>query len=213
MLLGIDLKQMEKKAWQTYFGDGIWDIYLGLIFIGMGLLAVLEKIGASGLLKYGQFGFLMSIGIILLAIGKRKITIPRLGYVEFGPKRKRNKTLVTILLTISAVFGLVAMVLIMLARDFIPGLFMLLKNPIFMPLFMGGWFALVFGVMAWFLDFSRLYIHAILIGVALALSLYFKIFILLVIVGAIILTIGIIYLIRFMHKYPMIVVGEAKDVE
>ena len=105
------------------------------------------------------------------------------------------------------------MVLIMLARDFIPGLFTLLKNPLFMPLFMGGWFVLVFGVMAWFLDFSRLYIHAILIGVSFALSLYFKLFILLVIVGAIILAIGIIYLIRFMHKYPMISVEEVKDVK
>ncbi|MDH5684620.1 MAG: hypothetical protein OEZ20_09175, partial [candidate division WOR-3 bacterium] len=87
MLLGIDLKEMEKKAWRTYFGDGIWDIYLGLIFIGMGFLAVLDKIGASELLRYGQFGLLMSLGIIILTIGKKKITIPRLGYVEFGPKR------------------------------------------------------------------------------------------------------------------------------
>lgn len=201
MLLGIDLKEMEKKAWRTYFGDGIWDIYLGLIFIGMGFLAVLDKIGASELLRYGQFGLLMSLGIIILTIGKKKITIPRLGYVEFGPKRKRSKTLVTILLTISAVFGLLAMVLIMLARDFIPGLFTLLKNPLFMPLFMGGWFALVFGVMAWFLDFSRLYIHALLIGVSLTLSLYFKVFLLLVISGIIILLIGIIFLVRFIYKY------------
>lgn len=213
MLLGLDLKQMEKKAWQIYFGDGIWDIYLGLIFVGMGLLAVFERSGAPDLLKYGQFGLLLGFGIFILIIGKRKITIPRLGYVEFGPKRKRNKTLVTILLTISAVFGLVVMVLFMLARDFMPGLLTLLKNPLFFPLFMAGWFTLVFGVMAWFLDFSRLYIHAILIGSSLVLSLYFKLFILLVIVGAIILAIGIIYLIRFIHKYPMIAVEEAKDVK
>jgi len=202
MLLGLDLKQMEKKAWRTYFGDGIWDIYLGLLFVGMGLLAVFERNGAPDLLKYGQFGLLLSLGIIILTIGKKKITIPRLGYVEFGPKRKRNKTLVTILLTISAVFGLVVMVLFMLARDFMPWLLILLKNPLFFPLFMGGWFALVFGVMAWFLDFSRLYIHAILIGVSLALSLYFKAFILLFISGMIILLIGIIILIRFLNKYP-----------
>ena len=96
MLLGLDLKQMEKKAWQTYFGDGIWDIYLGLIFVGMGLLAVFERSGAPEILKYGQFGLLLGLGIIILTIGKKKITIPRLGYVEFCPKRKRNKTLVTI---------------------------------------------------------------------------------------------------------------------
>ena len=71
-----------------------------------------------------------------------------------------------------------------------------------MPLFMGGWFTLVFGVMAWFLDLSRLYIHAILIGVSLALSLYFKVFLLLVISGMIILLVGIIHLIRFLYKYP-----------
>lgn len=202
MLLGLDLKQMEKKAWQTYFGDGIWDIYLGLIFIGMGLLAVFERSGAPEILKYGQFGLLLGLGIIFLTVGKKKITIPRLGYVEFGPKRQRNKTLVTILLTISAVFGLLAMVLFTLGRDFIPGLFVLLKKPLFFPLFMGGWFALVFGVMAWFLDFTRLYIHAILIGVSLALSLYYKVFLLLVISGMIIFLIGIIYFIRFLNKYP-----------
>ena len=143
MLLSLDLKQMEKKAWRTYFGDGIWDIYIGLIFISLGLLAVLEISGSPELLMYGLFGLLMSLAIIFFAIGKKKITIPRLGFVEFGPKRQRSKTLVTILLTVSAVFGLVAMVLFTLGRDLMPGFFELLKKPLFFPLFIGGWFALV----------------------------------------------------------------------
>ena len=32
----IDLHHVERRAWRLYFQDGLWDIFLGLLFLGWG---------------------------------------------------------------------------------------------------------------------------------------------------------------------------------
>ena len=36
----IDLHHVERRAWRLYFQDGLWDIFLGLLFLGTGLRAL-----------------------------------------------------------------------------------------------------------------------------------------------------------------------------
>jgi hypothetical protein len=45
----INLKELERKAWRSVFQDGLWDIYLGLLFrkkTARGILAISVLVGA-----------------------------------------------------------------------------------------------------------------------------------------------------------------------
>lgn len=41
----VDLRELEKKAWKSTFQDGLWDIYFGLLFMGMGLYRIPQLFG------------------------------------------------------------------------------------------------------------------------------------------------------------------------
>ena len=41
----VDLRELEKKAWKSTFQDGLWDIYIGLLFMGMGLYTIPQLFG------------------------------------------------------------------------------------------------------------------------------------------------------------------------
>ncbi len=84
------LKEIERRAYRSTFEDGIYDIQFGLLFLIVACIPILEIVGISRLFGYS----LLIISPILLPwLGKRYITIPRMGAVEFGPKRKSKMRL------------------------------------------------------------------------------------------------------------------------
>ncbi|MFX0008852.1 MAG: hypothetical protein ACFE9R_00945, partial [Candidatus Hermodarchaeota archaeon] len=88
----IDLKGLERKAWRSTFQDGIWDIFMGLLILGLSIAPFGEKIGLSG--ELGSMIIVLcwnSIAVVFLILGKKFITVPRIGYVKFGAKRKKVK--------------------------------------------------------------------------------------------------------------------------
>ena len=78
------LKEIERRAYRSVFEDGIYDILWGALFLINALVPILYSIGVS---RYYGYAALLILPLIPL-IGKRIITIPRLGSVEFGPRRK-----------------------------------------------------------------------------------------------------------------------------
>lgn len=87
------LKEIERRAYRSTFQDGIYDILFGLMFLIMALIPVLEQVGVSRFAGYA----LLLVVIALPLVGKRYITIPRMGKVEFGPKRKNRRLLAVII--------------------------------------------------------------------------------------------------------------------
>jgi hypothetical protein len=78
-----NLREIEKKAYMSYHQDGLLDIFVGAYVLGFGL-----GIWADITL---EFGFGLIIPAILIATilpiwiaAKRKITMPRIGFVNFG---------------------------------------------------------------------------------------------------------------------------------
>jgi len=63
----IDLHHVERRAWRLYFQDGLWDIFLGLLFLGTGLRALTGNL---------WFYLLVLAGVLALILGKRWITLP-----------------------------------------------------------------------------------------------------------------------------------------
>ncbi len=86
----INLKELERRAYKSTFQDGIYDLYFGLFLIILAWIPVLESLGVSRFIGYP---FLAS-PMLLIWAGKRFITIPRLGAVEFGGRRKSYKKIV-----------------------------------------------------------------------------------------------------------------------
>ena len=199
----IDLKKIEKKAWKSCFQDGLWDIFLGLILVGFGIAPLIEEI--TGITYLISYIILLSLGYIIFYGGKKYITVPRIGNVKFGPKRKYKRIKLVIILVISVLFGLAAILLTQ-------------TNLISYIIDISIWgiiFAInaliVFSLMAYYLDFPRLYIYSIFFATSIFIvetsrshvgSLYdtvigFGMF------GVVILLIGVLHLTRFVRKYPL----------
>jgi hypothetical protein len=196
METSLNLDKLEQRAWTAYFEDGLIDICLGLYLLGGGIRMLADNV---------WYNLLVLGGILVLAIGKRFITYPRLGRVKFGPSRRiRNrKALVATAVAIIASFVLIVFVLTGRAPS----------RAVTAPVF-GFGFILLFGLIAYFTEFSRLYFYAFLLGITWYLielrdnsvgpiaSL---------IAGGIALVVGIFMLGRFIRRYPVLGRGEADD--
>ena len=102
---GIDLNQIERKTYMAYHQDGLWDLLVGLAMMSVILDVIL---GESG-----TFIVVLAGTLALAPMLKKIVTLPRLGYVKFSPKReakeKLNIILLTVLMTLTALLGAVMM--------------------------------------------------------------------------------------------------------
>lgn len=203
----IDLSGLEKRAWRSAFQDGIWDIYFGMLFLGMGIAPFGETFGLPA--EIGSMIIILcwnTLAVLFLILGKKFITIPRMGFVKFGAKRKKlKKTLFAFL-----VFNLILAFSLLFVN--ISGLFKLLNiGGLIEPLVIGLLLITVpLSILAYFLEFHRLYIYAIFFGLGFFISelLYpfvgspFDLFLSLGSVGIAVIFIGLIYFVQFLRKYP-----------
>lgn len=199
----LNLKEIEKKIWTSYFEDGLWDIFLGLILVNLGISPFFESIGIPSPFSYL---ILLVVAYTIFYIGKKYVTLPRMGQVKFGSQRQAKRKKISILLILSVVGGLLLIVFpitnIMLLNSSIPlAAILFMINAI-----------VVFGFMAYLLDFPRLYLYGIFFAASILLieiskpsfgSEYdniigFGTF------GSIIVIIGLFYFIKFLRKYKPI---------
>ncbi len=202
----IDLEELEKKAWKTTFEDGIFDIYFGILYLGLtvGMIAdVIFPEPFSSLIGYMMiFG-----GLIFFLIGKKYISEPRIGKVKFGSKRIARKAKTIGVLTINFIILLI----IFLIGSTNPELKVLIPE-YFYGLIIGLlFFALPLCFVAYFLQFNRLYVIAFLVGLSFFLEEIFALFMeepfdalfSFGIISAIILCMGLVVFIRFLKKYTL----------
>lgn len=78
-----DLKQFEKRAYLSFFRDGLWDICLGLFLIGWGAGLLWDQAAFSGI---------WFVGLYFLVLGiKRRWIMPRAGYVKMDTTVQRRR--------------------------------------------------------------------------------------------------------------------------
>jgi len=204
----IDLKGLEKRAWRSTYQDGIWDIYFGMIFLGMALASIGDMFGLPS--ELGSMIILIcwySIAVLFLILGKKFITIPIMGFVKFGAKQKKIKKRLLGFLFFNLILGFLFLVVNIsgifdffniegLARSIIVGLFL-----ITVPLI----------ILAYFLEYHRLYVYAIFFGLGFFFSelLYpllgspLDLLLSLGSIGIAVVFIGLVYFIQFLCKYPL----------
>ena len=69
MQANVDLKQIKKKVYLSYFQDGLWDILLGLSITGWGLMFVLEFTAIMGGVWVGLYFLILAILLFTLDEG------------------------------------------------------------------------------------------------------------------------------------------------
>ena len=191
------LKDLERRAYRSTFQDGIYDIMFGIIFLIFAWIPILEYLNVSRLIGYA---FLI-IPILLPFIGKRMITIPRMGLVEFGPKRK-TRSRILLYVGLGVVLLTLPLFIIMLAQGISGRMGWLLIAIFAAPIFIIAVFSL---------DFPRLFIYSafLLAGVVEAEFLVAYLgeplnsIIAFGLPGAIILTIGTAMFVEFIRQYPL----------
>jgi hypothetical protein len=185
----IDLREIEKKAWITFSSkDGFYDIFIGVMLIVSAIQAFFYNI---------WFTSFILISVLIVPLGKKYVTIPRIGFVKFGPERVRNQ------------FKMVMIIGIAVSATFI--LFLL---PIFIEdppsylasIVMASIIAVVFAALGWFMCNYRLILYGLMWAFG---EVLWRIFgeptgpYLLLTFGIIMVFIGIFVTLRFIQNYPL----------
>ena len=196
----IDLEKVEKQTYRFTFTDGLYDMAYGSLIFFIAIAPILREI-----LYPSYIIFMVLPPTLILLLGARFITLPRIGIVKFNQQRTKSRNKIGLLIAILFPITVVMVVLTYL------GLYNVKVGGYIVPVG-GGLFALVLlSLIAYILDYPHFYIYAVSIGLGLPLAALLKpIFgeplhylISFGISGTLILIYGIITLVRFLKKYPV----------
>ena len=190
----LNLKELERKAFRSFYQDGIWDIYFGACMLVLYLTSFMGGIDSKPI-KYGLTLLLFVLASAFLILGKKFITAPRLGRVKFGPTRTR-KSWIMVGINLISLIVLAGAVYFFNRQAEIP----LKLEELWVPIGMGVWITFITALMAYFLDFDRLYLYAVLYGGTYAAVLLIDTPILFLITSLIILIPGIVIFTRFLAR-------------
>ena len=178
-----------------------------MIFLAFGSMPLGELLGLPEPVGMLLVSLSWNVGaIVIMFLGKRYITVPRIGTIKFGPKRKADQRKLKIFLSINVLFGVVFLLIQM------SGVFGFINLQGFaLSLLIGGFISFPLGVCAYFMDFNRLYIYSMLGGLGfflvdifgLIITAPFSLILTFGVIGGSILVTGIVFLIKFLHDYPL----------
>jgi hypothetical protein len=196
---GIDLKDLERKAWTSFHRDGLVEAYLGLLLLA-GFLAGLTP-------NWRLFGPILQLSAVALFFAAKKlVTVPRMGLVKFGPERKAKRKKTAILM--GTIFLLTVALLIMTLTGRVA--WIRENHTAFsFALGLGVWF--VFAVIAYWGDFGRLYLIGCVFAAAITGSELSDEPIPFLVVGLCLLIVGLVQLALFLRRYPLLRESEFRE--
>jgi hypothetical protein len=196
------LRDIEKKTYMSYHQDGLIDIIVGLYALAFGLGIFADKILDFSFAAIMP-GMMIAIVLPIWLAAKRKITLPRIGYVNIGAKGS-NK-IFAIFLGL-AVAGLGVFFLFTMAT-FQSGRPEWIETIVFQygMIWIGLGAAVIGSLFAYTMGLKRLHGYGLL-TLALFVGGYFLSFpfqYLLILVGGVIMACGVVLLVQFIQKYPL----------
>jgi len=214
MTQSVDLEKLERSAFRASFQDGMTDVIIGSVLAVMSMMPWLESLGIPRPLVYLiYFGIFAAVWAEVRVI-KTQIVAPRLGTAVFSPTRK-NK----IKQARRALIVMVAMTMLLVALTVLGAL-----NNLFGEfsewggfLFIGAIFVITLSLLAYFLDYPRLYWYGWFLAFMDPFSTWLEVQTGWVfpsgatLFGMVIIVIGILTFNRFLRQYPAISVETVYD--
>jgi len=196
----IDLKKVEKQTYRFTFTDGLYDMTYGSLLFFAAIAPILREI-----LYPSYIIFMILPAPLILILGKRFITIPRIGIVKFNRNRTKSRNKIGLLIAILFPITVVMVVLTFL------GVYNIKVGGYIVPVGAGLFVLILLSLIAYIMDYPHFYLYAVSIGLGIPLAALLKpIFgdplhyiLSFGISGTLILIYGIITLIKFIKKYPI----------
>lgn len=201
MMTNLDLKRLERRAWTSFFQDGLLDIFMGLVLLAVGIPAVLPGIFRTELSQNAAGAVLMVFAFLPYWAGKRFVTVPRTGRVEFSRARNSRQTKVAIIYGVSVV---IVFLLIILGLSSSPRAWaQRLGVEGFLALSIVGWMFLILGLASCFADYTREYVIAALYALAFGGTVLLHNPIMFIVAGLLAVLMGLVVLVRFLRRHPV----------
>jgi hypothetical protein len=193
----LDLKDIRRQVFLYYAEDGLVDIAVGLVILGFGLLLLLDFPALVGLLGV--------LALLVWYLGKGSLVIPRVGSIKPGREMKERfkSFFITLILLGTGVFAL------FLVAGVGGGASLFARYSL--SLF-GLVVALGISSLGLVLDTARFYYYGLLVFLAMAggnllsqsVTAFDPFLAAVISAGGLILAVGLIVLVRFLAKYPVI---------
>ena len=196
----IDLKKVEKQTYRFTFSDGLYDMAYGSLILFIAIAPILREI-----LYPSYIIFMILPASLILILGTRFITLPRIGIVKFNQNRIKSRKKISLLIAI-----LFPITILLVTLTYL-GIYNIKVGGYIVPVGAGLFALILLSAIAYIMDYSHFYLYAISIGLGIPLASLLKpIFgeplhyiISFGISGILILIYGLITLIKFLKKYPI----------
>jgi len=194
-----NLKEIQRKAYTSYHQDGLIDIFA----------SVYITVFAAGILMDFLWDFSFGVilpGIILVLIiplwvaAKRKITVPRIGYVNFGAKGSAKLTGILIGLTVLGIAFLFIFAMVQAGSASLVNF--IVENGMIITGIAGLMVCFLFG---YAMGLRRMYVYGMLALAFFAIGYFTGVFFAYIILalGITVAISGINLLVNFVRKYPL----------
>ena len=200
----INIKTIEQQTYKFTLQDGLYDIAYATLLISFALAPLLREH-----IYLGYIPFLIIPAPLIILLGKRYITQPRIGIVKFGQQRKQRQKK---MILISSILIPITIILVLLTAL---GLFGITTGNILggyaIPIGAAIFAIFITGLAAYLIQFPNLLIYGTAIGIGILVSELLQTpigeplngIIAFGISGTVLLIIGLVILNRFIKKYPL----------
>ena len=199
----LNLKEIKRQVYLYYSEDGLIDLAIGLVIFGFGALLLADLPAMVGVLGL--------IPLLIWYLGKRYLTFPRIGSIQ--PDQGMKTQFVGFSINMIAI-GVGVFLLFILTPG--TGTELLADHPLALFGFM---LALAISALGLLMKTNRMYYYAMLVFLAMAIGeilnksiITVDLYLLSVIIaGGIIIVSGIIVLVKFLNKYPIVLLEDNHD--
>ncbi|HII85238.1 TPA: hypothetical protein HA273_01365 [Candidatus Bathyarchaeota archaeon] len=197
-----NLKEIERRASMSYHQDGLLDIFVGVYILGFSLGILMDVLWDYGMGMILMSGILVVTVLPLWITAKRKITMPRIGFVNFGTRGANKLTAIFIGLAVAGLFAFFAFTLATFQGGSRQWLDLIFQNGMLIVGFGSLAVCILFG---YSMGLKRLYGYGLLALISLVIGHFAGIFFayILMALGTTVMVVGVALLIGFVKKYPL----------
>lgn len=200
----INLKEIEKRSYRSFFQTGLYDVAFGVLLLSFAIAPVIRDV-------IGRFyiPFVIIPAPLIMLLGRKYLIVPRLGIVKFGEKRESAKKKMMIIYVLSTI--ILAALLALTVAGVFPGFIGETLSGVMFMLIVGIIVIILMGAFAYIMDFKNMLYYGLVIGIGLPAAEFLHgvvgvpldSLITFGTLGSLLSIYGLVNLSHFLKKYPI----------